>query len=371
MHFHGNYLKYKHQVWFTAWLNSGLGQHLPSGGVNTAYDPISFNFRYENGTEKLLHGSSVQVAARLLDGLQQYVGGFKWNVPLTNTTLYTNMKFMMRRDTSDLTYLIYPDRWQLNALNSTWNTGLEHRYDRRNMEGTLKLEMRTAGIGAALPFAQATVSNTNTTKMGKLRFHTRFIAQYGTGNTPLESQLYLAGASPEDMMEDKYVRSIGFVPYDWMGYGATTNHFQQGGGLGLRGYAGYLAPETDNKDGIFLSLAGNTGAAINAELDLDGLVRFRPGKIAQYLHLDIYLFGDVGTMGYRSISEKGNSTLQLAFPRSDAGAGAALTIKKFGPLQDIKPLTIRFDMPLVLSNIPAGETEHFAFRYVVGVGRSF
>ena len=36
-----------------------------------------------------------------------------------------------------------------------------------------------------------------------------------------------------------------------------------------------------------------------------------------------------------------------------------------------KPLTIRFDMPLVLSAIPAGETEHVAFRYVVGIGRSF
>ena len=371
VHFHGNYLKYKHQVWFTAWLNSGLGQHLHGGGVNTAYDPVSFNFRYENGTEKLLKGSSVHVAARLLDGLQRYEGGFTWNVPFTTTTLYTNMKFMLRRDSADLTYLIYPDRWQLNALNSTWNTGMVHRYDHDRTDGALKLEMRTAGIGAALPFAQATATNTNTTKLGKLRLHTRLIAQYGTGNTPLESQLYLAGASPEDMMEDKYVRSIGFVPYDWMGYGATTNHFQEGGGLGLRGYAGYLAPETNNKDGVFLSLAGNTGAAINAELDLDGLVRFRPGKLAQYLHLDVYLFGDVGSMGYRSISDKGNSTLQLAFPRSDAGAGAALTIKKFGPLQDIKPLTIRFDMPLVLSNIPAGETEHFAFRYVVGVGRSF
>ncbi|MGV9011031.1 MAG: M1 family metallopeptidase [Flavobacteriales bacterium] len=371
VHFHGSYLKYKHQVWFTAWLNSGLGQHLPSGGVNTAYDPISFNFRYENGTEKLLKGSSVNVAARMLDGLQQYRAGFKWNIPFSNTSFHTDMKFMLRRDSSDLNYLIYPDRWNLNALNSTWNTGMDHRYGRRNLNGELALEIRTAGIAAALPFAQASATNTSTAKIGKLRLHTRLFAQYGTGTTPLESQLYLAGASPEDMMEDKYVRSIGFVPYDWMGYGTGTNHFQQGGGLGLRGYAGYTAPEYDGNNNIFRSFAGNTGAAANAELDLDGLVRFRPGKLAQYLHLDVYLFGDVGSMGYREIDEKGRSKLQLAMPRADAGAGLALTLKKFGPLQDIKPLTIRFDMPLVLSNIPAGEAEHVAFRYVVGVGRSF
>jgi hypothetical protein len=371
VHFHGSYLKYKHEVWFTAWLNSGLGQHLPSGKVNTAYDPVSFNFRYTNGTEKLLKGSSVELGVRLLDGLQQYQGGFKWNVPFTTTSLHTDMKFMLRRDSTDLTYLIYPDRWNLNALNSTWNTGVTHRYDRRKLDGAVSLEIRTAGIGAALPFAQATATNISTAKIGKLRLHTRLLAQYGTGNTPLESQLYLAGASPEDMMDDKYVRSIGFVPYDWMGYGTGVNHFQQGGGLGLRGYAGYIAPEYDADNNIFRSIAGNTGAAANAELDLDGLVRFRPGKLAEYLHLDVYLFGDVGSMGYRQIGEKGKSKLQLAMPRADAGAGAALTIKKFGPLQDIKPLTIRFDMPLVLSNLPAGETDYFAFRFVVGVGRSF
>jgi hypothetical protein len=76
-------------------------------------------------------------------------------------------------------------------------------------------------------------------------------------------------------------------------------------------------------------------------------------------------------MGYRTTTDLGTSQVKLALPRADAGAGAALTIKKFGPLQDIKPLTLRFDLPLVLSSLPAGESEHFAFRYVVGIGRSF
>ncbi len=369
VHFNSNYMRYKHQVWFSAWLNTGLGQHLPHGAVNTAYTPISFNFKYENGTESLLHGSSVHVAARMLDGLERYEGGFKWDIPFSGTSLYTNMKFLLRRDSADLTYLLYPDRWELHALNSTWNTGMEHQWDRGN--GTLAIEVRTAGIGAANPFAAATATAKHTTKLGKLKLHTRMVAQYGTGSTPRESQLYLAGASPEEMMENKYVRSIGFVPNDWLGYGAGMNHFQQGGGLGLRGYAGYLAPEATPTGHTLLTYAGNTGAALNGELDIDGLVRFKPGKLAEYLHLDVYLFGDVGTMGYRTTTDLGTPQIKLALPRADAGLGAALTIKKFGPLMDIKPLTLRFDMPLVLSSIPAGETEHVAFRYVVGVGRSF
>jgi aminopeptidase N len=371
VHFHGNYMRYKHQVWLTAWLNTGLGQHLPDNSINTAYNPISFNFRYENGTGNLLNGSSIFLAARLLDGLEQYESGFKWDIPFTSTSLYTNLKFMLRRDSTDLTYLLYPDRWNPHALNSTWNTGVDHSYNWRKGDGSLALELRTAGIGAAFPYAQLAATALNNTWIGKLNLRTRAFAQYGSGQTPRESQLYLAGASPEDMMENKYVRSVGFVPYDWLGYGAGMNHFQQGGGLGLRGYAGYLAPEDIGDGHTILTSAGNTGAAINAELDLDDLVRFRPGKLAQYLHLDVYLFGDVGTMGYRTTTELGTPQVKLALPRADAGAGAAFTIKKFGPLQDIKPLTVRFDVPLVLSAIPAGETEHVAFRYVVGIGRSF
>jgi aminopeptidase N len=371
VHFNGNYMEYKHRVWLTAWLNSGIGQNLPGGGVNTAYDPISFNFRYETGTGNLLNGSEVFVAARLLDGLEQYEGGASWKIPFTGTRLYSNLKFMLRREPSDLTYLVQPGNWELHALNSTWNTGLEHDYDWRKGGGSWRADVRTAGIGAAFPYAQISGTAVNHLPLGRLGLRTRLFAQYGSGSTPRESRLYLAGASPEDMMDNKYVRSIGFVPFDWMGYGTGLNHLQQGGGLGLRGYAGYLAPETTADGSLILTYAGNTGAAINGELDLDGLVRFRPGKLAQYLHLDVYLFGDVGTMGYRTVTDLGTPQVKLAPPRADAGAGAALTIRKFGPLDGIKPLTIRFDMPLVLSNIPAGETEHVAFRYVVGIGRSF
>ena len=98
VHFHGDWMRYKHKVWFTAWLNTGLAQSLQVQSsdlnYNTHYDPISFNFRYENGTEKLLKGSSVNVTARLLDGLEQYGAGFNWQLKDRKTELYTSTKFM-------------------------------------------------------------------------------------------------------------------------------------------------------------------------------------------------------------------------------------------------------------------------------------
>jgi hypothetical protein len=176
------------------------------------------------------------------------------------------------------------------------------------------------------------------------------------GNTPRESALYLAGASPEEMMENKYVRSIGFVPYDWLGYGANVNSFQHGGGLGLRGYAGYLAPDLDADGNLIVTYRGNTGISASGELDLDGLVRFRPGKWRSYLHLDVYLFGDVGMMGYRTISANGEQ-LHFAEPRADAGIGAAVTIKKWGPLVDHQARSPSASIcRCFLSALPATET---------------
>jgi aminopeptidase N len=380
VHFHGDHMRYKHKVWFSAWINTGFLQHLPSTNSSasfdpvpdnrdTRYDPFSFNFRYENGTEKLLRGSSVNVHARLLDGLEQYGAGFKWQLPNGSTELYTGVKFFLRRDSSDLTYLNYPGQWELDALNSAWENGVKHGYSYGRGEGRITLNMRNSTIGSAMGYAQVSLTAINDNRFGRWLLRTRVFGQYGSGSTPRESQLYLAGANPEAYMDDKFVRSIGFVPYDWLGYSGSVNHFQQGGGLNLRGYAGYLAPEGTGADQV-LTYAGNTGVSASAELDLDGLVALRPGAFARYVHLDVYLFGDVGSMGYRTSTADGQR-LELARPRADAGIGAALTIKRWGPLVDLKPFTIRFDMPLVLSALPGGEDEHFAFRYVVGIGRTF
>lgn len=377
-HANGSYMRYKHRFHLSAWVNTGLGQRLrPSdsaadtlGNADTGFDPISFNFRYTNGTERLLRGSSVFVHARMLDGLNRFGGGFTYALPNNRTEAQVEALYFWRRDSTDLTYLLYPEQWELNALNATVNLSLRHRYSKGGTQGNLLLEARNSAPGSASGYGWLRLTAINSNRKGPLELRTRVIAQYGSGTNPRESALYLAGASPEEMMEDKYVRSIGFVPYDWTGYGAETMSFQHGGGLGLRGYAGYLAPELDANGDLIYTYLGNTGLGVSGELDLDGLVRFRPGKLGQTLHLDAYLFGDAGVMGYRRVDGDG-TVLSFSEPRADAGAGFALTIKRWGPLSDIKPLTIRFDMPLLLSALPATETDHFAFRYLVAIGRSF
>jgi aminopeptidase N len=203
----------------------------------------------------------------------------------------------------------------------------------------------------------------------KFDFHTRFYGRYGTGNNvPSESALFFAGGSPEDMMDSKYYRAAGFVPQSWAGtYGDDVNHLQMGGGLDMRGYAGYELAETDKHGVVVAAYKGPSGLSLNEELDFNRLVTVKNEWLRQHFTLNTYLFGDAGSIGY--INSAG--VQQLSSVRFDAGAGVALTVKKWGPLQGIKPLTFRFDVPFFLSNTPYVDPDHFKFRWVVGIGRTF
>ncbi|HQV50691.1 MAG: M1 family metallopeptidase [Flavobacteriales bacterium] len=381
VHLNSSYMKYKHQIHFSAWLNTGIGQYLSPdnpvftdafpGNKDVAFDPLSFVFSYENGTEKLLKGSSVSLKARHLDGLELYGGGAKWKAPKGGFDVEADLRYFVRKDSADLTYLLYPKEWTLNKWQGVLDLYANKKYQLLGGTGKLQLRLRQPMVGSTGFGENVRLTTWNEFDLGKAELKVRLIAQYGTGTGGIETAFYMAGGAPENLMENKYVRSAGLVPYDWVGaYGNNVNHFHYGGGLNLRGYAGYLAPELTPDSTVVYTYRGNTGVAANAELDLDKFLRIKPRWTKRWLHLDAYLFGDIGSMGYRD-ARNGKQQLEMAMPRADAGAGFALTIKKFGPLVDIKPFTIRFDMPLFLSALPANETEHFAFRYVVGIGRSF
>jgi len=150
-------------------------------------------------------------------------------------------------------------------------------------------------------------------------------------------------------------------------FGATTNNFQYGGGLNLRGYAGYLAPETDARGNIVMSYKGTTGASVNTELEFGDLFNLHPRKIKNWLKISPYLFADAGIINIDAATDY----LEMGSLRADAGLGLAFTIKKFGPLQTVDPLTIRFDMPLFLNRTPAEQPDYFAFRWLLGISRAF
>ncbi len=371
VHLNGNYMDYKHVFSLNIWGNTGLYQQpVPKNVDKNGHDVVSYRFNYKTPVTFAAKNTFAVVNAKYLDGLQSYyVGGEKTFDEKPNTKVYFGVKAMYRHDSSDAAYLLNPELWQTNKWNNTVNAGIQHNYSYKHGSGVMNLTLRSSTLLGNYDYATLTYVCVNKNQVGKFDFNTRFFAQYASGsNIPDESALYLAGGNPEEAMENKYTRSRGFIDNNWLGYGANTNHFQEGGGLNLRGFAGYWVIQ-QRKDGSSTGIyKGSSGSSVNGELGFDRLFAFlRPRYVREYIKLHTYLFADAGVINDNANGEK----MQVSDVRADAGVGIALTIKKFGALQGVNPLTIRVDMPVFLNRTPASSPDNLQFRWIVGVNRCF
>lgn len=367
LHFNGNYFNYKHMFEFTAWFNTGILQSdyyhpLNSSGddITDDFDPFSFHLSYKTATDNFLPRSNFLFDTKYLDG----VFGFKIGEEIfldrdfrNKITFYFNDFQIVKNQ-----YLLYGDLID-EAKNNSFNLEYEHKYNYFKGNGKFTLGFRSNDLLSDYDFSRVQVEAINNTALGKFDLKTRYFLQWGSGSSiPFASSLMLAGANAEELLDSKFTRSRGFVPNEWTTFGNITNHFQMGGGLNLRGYSGYLVAE-ENEDGtIYLAYSGVSGTSANIELEFDRLFNF---KIIKFIKMDPYVFADGGIL---SVDE---DFKQLSSFRMDAGIGTAFTWSWFGPLETVKPITLRIDFPVWLSNAPFEESENFKFRYVIGLNRCF
>jgi aminopeptidase N len=370
LHFNGNYMNYKHQFSATVWYNSGIANYYLNDIKPATYNitPVNFNLSYSNPLPRSFATSTLNIKARYLDGLLGGYFGFETPINKNNKLEYGIKKMYRSTETYNSDYLMNGDLWNYNAWNNTLRLTFTHNYSYVRGSGVIKLNAVSATILSKQQFSWINFEVINRNRPGKLDFNTRFFVQYGSDNIPAESQLYIAGANPETMMDDKFVRSRAFFPRDWTTYGSVTNHFQYGGGLNLRGYAGYTAINQQGDDLIAYPIyAGSSGASVNGELYLHRIVNFKPKLTRNTFSLKPYLFADAGTMLYKDINKKE----KIAAPRMDAGAGVLFVIKRFWYLDDVDDLTIRFDVPVFLNRPPFDEGEFVKMRWLLTVRQSF
>ena len=95
-----------------------------------------------------------------------------------------------------------------------------------------------------------------------------------------------------------------------------------GGGLNLRGFAGYLVPEI-NEDGQYVeAYRGESGASVSFELEFQNLLPVYSNNFSTYL------FADAGVINTTEINSK-NIRNAFSDVRADAGIYFALTLKKW------------------------------------------
>lgn len=371
LHMNGSYAGQLHKVHFTVWSNNRLGQfnnYFPVSEENSQ-NPVSYNFIYETPTNGIINKSSIKLESRFLDGLVREKIGF--TIPFTQERTKLNMSAVVlyRPEVSDLNYLIYNDQWAASKWNNYAELRITHDYFYPFGRGEIALEGRSSALFSDYNYSFLRLNVKNDNRLGKkINFKTRLFAQLGSGSSwAPESQLYLAGASPEEMMENKYMRSVGFFPTSFYGYSEQLNNLQFGGGMNLRAFNGYFAPFTDDAGIVNLGYRGIHGLSFSGELEFNRLIPAFKGKISRSLNLTPYLFGDAGVL----LNDFDQLSYLEEMIRMDAGLGAALTLKKFWVFEKTKPLTIRADFPILMNRIPASESDFLAFRWLLGISRSF
>jgi hypothetical protein len=375
MHFNGHYMQKKHKFSLSVWYNTRLLQgNLYSGAIvsnkNKYYsnDRIHYNFSYQTALDKILPSTQLNIQSRFLDGLRLHKLKIEKSF-MNNMSISLAIKNMKRYELFDADYLIYLNEWEIGKDNTSLEGALQYHFKNKKntYHGSFNVLARTSA-SKDMNYQYAEFTYLEDVKLGKLNWSTRFFGRIGSKDVPSESALFLAGANPEDMMENKYVRSSGFFANDWIGaYGSEISHFHFGGGLNARGYAGYLVFEENEDGSTSFAYKGNSGFAINTSLSFNKLIPLKKAqKLKSIFDLDTYVFADAATINYlNNAQEKQWSEL-----RADAGIGAAITIKRFWKFYNIQPLTLRFDMPFVVSHAPAGE-KNVAFRWVLGVQKAF
>ncbi len=357
---HFEYARVKHVLDFTIWYNTGLGAEKPYS--ESVRDVLSYKLTYRN-----LVGRDAYIFwdTRMLDGLFYDNLGFEKSFGKNKITLRYKSISMMKSKGVYWPYLSSTDRE--DKTNSSINVDYQRNYKYKHGNGIINSSLRGNGLSKDYAYGSWKAEVINHNRFGKLEVHTRWYMQHIEGAIiPEEILLNLAGANMEDLLESKFTRSRGFIPQEWLGYGNTTNHFHMGGGLNLRGYAGYLAPVNS---GAFQynMFRGNGGTSASIEVDFDRFIPFHPKFTRNWLKVDLYAFGDAGIL-YNSNLSTENVVSPL---RADAGLGTAFNIIRWGKRNLIQPITFRFDMPFFLSTKPFADKDYLQTRWVVGIGRSF
>jgi len=378
-HLNGAYLGAYYKFDATVWFNTQLGadRNFASEASWTARR-LNYRFNFETPLATVPMRLTATLGSRFLDGLWLHKAGLHWTAT-SGSGLGLQVQTMYREGKPSLEYLVYPDAW--SSINNLKNTQVQlyakQVYKTMSGAGAASITARAPLLTGSFDYSYLEMEHVHVQWLSKLQLRSRIYARWGMGNkVPFESALFLAGASPEQMIDNKYVRSVGFVPRAWQGYNAYhTGHFQQGGGLNLRGYNGYSA--FDRRDGmLYNAYRGRSGAAVNLELDFSSYIQWRPAVTRNWLSVNVYAFADAGVMELTTLDSAGAGIKTLAAGgmsdvRMDAGLGCTATIKRWGPLSKARPLTLRFDMPVWLNRPGYGTPQYLAPRWLLGISRAF
>lgn len=363
-----DFFKIRKKIDAKIWMNSTFFQSNYSEDVwINKNDDLSYDLKYEdilpNYSEKL----KIKFRVALTGGVHKFQTGLHKKSHNRKHQFGIYAKSLFRSDTNQLNYALYPNHWNTGLLNNSINTYYQRKYKIEKGRGMFKVNFRSSAISSDYNYESIKVENIFKRDVKKFHLKTRVFGFLGFGdNWAPESMLFLAGANPEEINENKFTRAEGIFTKNQTQFGENINIFHSGGGLNLRGYAGYIAPELVDGN-IVSAFNGTRGASANIELEFDRYLGLNQlGKISRWISIKSYAFCDAGLINL--VESDAN---KFADPRLDAGLGGAISFKRFYQFETTKPLTLRLDFPLLLNRTPNVNPEYYSFKWVIGMNRAF
>ena len=353
----GGYLRHHHLFDLNFWINTGLLKHEEKDN----YDSYSYRLKYNTNLDKISLNTRLKTHIEFLAGLYKN----KLSIVKSDNKKYNTLTIdFLSLYRINKNYLIY-DRWELEKFNNRVDVSLLHKYKYTKGNGSINLTLQSSGLGSSYDYNNIKLIVNNNNKFKKFNIKTRAFMQIGSGsNWAEESKLHISGANNEEMMNSKFTRSEGIISADYMNYDYNTNRFHKSGGLNIRGYAGLLVPRENNNGNTINTYNGISGASFNTEIDI---TNYLPYLIRKY-NIKTYFFADAGVITNETLTKEVINNLSDNI-LTDAGIGFTYTLRKFKPLEDVKPITIRFDLPLFISHPPATNIDALQMRWLIGLNK--
>ncbi|MDP7567070.1 MAG: M1 family aminopeptidase, partial [Flavobacteriales bacterium] len=365
MNLKGGYMNHHHVFDATFWMNSGINQDQTTENYSD-YDDLSYRFNYKTNLDNISLNSKVEVNSSHIAGLSNNsVSLTKSGISDKNKIKLTAVSYLRNVNSSD-NYIVN-DSWNKGKFNNRIDIDIEHKYNYSYGKGKVNLSLKSSTLGSDYDYSSLSLTSINNNKIGRIKVNTRSYFQLGRGTDwAPESKLYLSGANPEELSTNKFTRTNGIINSDDVAFTNEIGCYQMGGGLNLRGYTGYLAPEyNENGELIKNTNYGTSGASFTAEIDVTSYLPYSLIRTG----IGTYLFADAGIINIEEVNSK-NYLDAFSDLRADAGIGFTYTHRNWGPLETINPLVIRLDLPLFL-NRPPYEEEYTQMRWLIGIGKTF
>ncbi len=348
------------------WFNSTLLQYKPEWAQNKLPSPTGLHLQYSNRFSAAAPTWSYWADIWAGGGLAKSVIGLKKELQKRDpddskrNTLSLFHKYM-RLDANGYFYLADVADWSRNtnsSVNFLWNKTWKKRHNTHSWH----LLLRTPAMQSEFNYGFLSFERLWHKRYRSNDLRMRFYhAEILNSRIPNESLVYLASANPEQQADNTWTQTYGILKP----YSGQFEHvsFQQGGGLNARGYTGATLIYTDSNTISTPYFRGRSGTSFSLEYGKSSKRPFWQKKWHKRLELDYYAFFDIAQI--QPYTTQSNNQARIF---ANAGIGLAWRIKF--PQTRYEPFVIRIDCPFWNSTNRA-DGQNFAFRPVIGIGRSF